>query len=93
MKIVINTAYGGIFPESAALRYDAKFIEDVESGRFVGHFSDKYGFAEVLKVIEIPDDASDHMIVNYDGSEGIIYCLNGVLHLIPEEEPIIRIVQ
>lgn len=83
MKIVINTSYGGIMARSAALRRDPQFIEDVENGRFVGDFDAKYGVAEELKVVEIPDDATDMMVVNYDGTEGVIYVCNGKIHLIP----------
>ena len=83
MKLVINTAYGGIMERSAALRRDPQFIADVESGRFVGDFDERYGLAETLKVVEIPDDATDMMIVNYDGTEGVIYVCDGIIHITP----------
>ena len=83
MKIVINTSYGGITDESAKLRKDPKFIEDVETGRFVGRVVEKspfsVGYAETLAVVEIPDNATDMMIVNYDGIEGIIYVCDGLM--------------
>lgn len=81
MKIVINTSYSGITDESAKLRKDPKFIEDVESGRFVGRFvgDDWGGSFETLAVVEIPDEATDMMIVNYDGIEGVIYVCDGLM--------------
>lgn len=83
MKIVINTSYGGITDESAKLRKDPKFIEDVETGRFVGRVLEDvpfgFGYAETLAVVEIPDNATDMMIVDYDGIEGIIYVCDGMM--------------
>ena len=83
MKIVINTSYGGITDESAKLRKDPKFIEDVETGRFVGRVVENVpfgaGFAETLAVVTVPDNATDMMIVNYDGIEGVIYVCDGMM--------------
>lgn len=80
MKIAINTSYGGITAESAKLRKDPKFIEDVESGRFVGRPQDAWGKnLETLAVVEIPDEATDMMVVNYDGIEGVIYVCDGLM--------------
>ena len=79
MEIVINTSYGGISEASAAKRLDPQFIEDVEMGRFVGYVDEKYGIAETLRVVEIPDDVTDYRIVNYDGCELVIYVHNGMI--------------
>lgn len=87
MKIVINEAYGGITDESAALRIDPQFIEDVESGRFVGRIVEKWGYAETLRVVEIPDDATDYRIVNYDGYELVIYVRDGMICYAPTISP------
>jgi len=86
MKIVINTSYGAISDSSAAKRLDPQFIEDVETGRFVGEVHEKWGFAETLKVVEIPDEATDYRIVNYDGCEGVIYCYCGKIFFDGAEE-------
>ena len=81
MKVVLNTAYGHITEESEALRFNQQFIEDVESGKFVGRETLGHwgGFLEVLQVFEIPDNATDFKIVNYDGAEGIFYVVDGKL--------------
>lgn len=84
MEIVINTAYGNISTESAKLRRDPLFIADVKSGRFVGR-TDGWGYAELLRVVEIPDAATDYQIVQYDGSEMVIYCLDGKIHYTPTD--------
>ena len=82
MKVVLNTSFGHITEESEALRFKKHFIDDVESGRFVGRVVEGSwgGYAETLKVFEIPDDASDFQIVNYDGAEGIFYVVDGTLY-------------
>lgn len=85
MKLVINTAWGTISEESAKLRRDPQFIEDVETGRFVGHFDERWGKAEALKVVEIPDYATDFLIVDYDGQESVLYVVDGKIHMIENE--------
>lgn len=92
MKIVINTSYGNISEESAKLRRDPKFIEDVESGRFVGRVDERWGMAETLRVVEIPDEITDYMIVQYDGSEMVLYCLDGNIHYTPADTDAMRII-
>lgn len=81
MKVIINTSFGGVTEETAKQRFDAELIEKVLSGRFVGrtHEGPFGGYAETLKVIEIPDTATDIRIVNYDGCEGVLYVLDGLI--------------
>ena len=86
MKIILNTSYGAITDETAMRRLDPAFIEDVESGRYVGAIVEGWGYAETLRVFEVPDEATDYKIVNYDGCEGIIYCLYGHLYYVGSEE-------
>ena len=82
MKVVLNTSYGHITEESEKMRFNKQFIEDVESGRFVGRVIEGSwgGYAETLQVFEIPDNATDYKIVNYDGAEGILYVQDGQIH-------------
>ena len=85
MKIVINKCFGGFSVNDNIVkmlnlesRYDleddrtnAKLIELIKSGKNVnGEFSD-------LVVVEIPDDATDYMINEYDGYENAFYVLDG----------------
>lgn len=85
MKIVINKCFGGFAVNDNIVkmlnlesRYDleddrtnAKLIELIESGVNVNdNYSD-------LVVIEIPDDATDYMINEYDGYENVLYILDG----------------
>ena len=93
MKIVINNSYGGITEESAALRTDPQFIADVESGHFLGRVLEDWGYAEKLRVVEIPDDATDYRIFNYDGCELVVYVRNGMICYTPADSDAIYIIR
>lgn len=86
MKVVINTSYGKISETSAIARFKPEFIELVETGRFVGHINERGRYAETLKVVEIPDEATDCQLVEYDGCEGVFYVLDGKLHYVGSDE-------
>lgn len=58
------------------LRYNQTLISMIEEGY------DCSGSFSKLRVVEIPDEATDYMINEYDGSENVIYVLNGKLHTI-----------
>ena len=88
MKIVINRCFGGFSLSKAAMEacgansaYDEDqrtnpiLIEMVE--RDAGAANGRY--AE-LKVVEIPDNATDWELDEYDGAEIIIYVSNGKIH-------------
>jgi hypothetical protein len=85
MKIVINKCFGGFSVNDNIVkmlnlesRYDlednrtnVRLIELIESGEDVnGDYSN-------LTVVEIPDDATDYMINEYDGYENVLYVLDG----------------
>ena len=88
MKIVINRCYSifslskeakadlGIFDEDEITRTDANliFILETEGTDYVS------GRYSALKVVEIPDNATDWEIRDYDGCEMIIYVLDGKLY-------------
>ena len=87
MKIAINTCFGGFsLSEKAASilnvnpydninRTNPQLIAMVElDAKATGGM-----FAE-LEVVEIPDDATDYLIDEYDGCETIYYVLNGKIH-------------
>lgn len=89
MKIVINTCYGGfsITNEAAKLlgykdgyawdidRTNPNLVKLVEAGAPVG------GAFSKLEVVEIPDEATDWAINEYDGLEEVIYVLDGKIYL------------
>lgn len=86
MKIVINKCFGGfgvndnvieklniesVYYDLENNRTHAGLIELIESGMDV---DTKYSN---LVVVEIPDDATDYMINEYDGYENVLYVLDG----------------
>ena len=87
MEIVINTCYGGFSVSEEAAKFfnmasvysdidrqDPMLIEKVkENPKWVS------GSCAKLKVVYIPDEATDWVIDDYDGLERIIYVLNGKL--------------
>lgn len=87
MKLVINSCFGGFsttreFSESIGaptpyhiLRCDANLIEAVEADAEAVN-----GICAKLKVVEIPEEATDWEINEYDGLESITYVLDGKLH-------------
>ena len=86
MKIVINTEFGGISEYADEHRTDAAFIDAVERGLVnTGVPENEFGWNlnfERLKVVEIPDEATDYKVRDYDGKEYIDYVLDGKLNRI-----------
>ena len=79
MKMVINANYGG-FGLNVAEQYE-DWVYDLESDRtnaklveFVETHPDECGD---LAIINIPKEATDWEMDEYDGWESIIYVLNG----------------
>ena len=90
MKIVINVCFGGFglsdeaeaffekrieWLNDSELRTNPLFIQKVEEkSEWVSNDCSK------LKVVEIPDEATDWEINEYDGWENIIYVKNGKIY-------------
>lgn len=87
MKIVINDCYGGFtIPEEICLKkgilpYDEMDRSDPDLVAFVEEKGGSYRVNNYsrLVVIDIPDDATDWMIVDNDGSEWVVYVIDGRL--------------
>lgn len=87
MKMVINRCYGGfdvadwVREELGIGEYDDIPRSDERLVKLVEADSEKAsgGYSE-LKVVEIPDEATDWDLTEYDGAEGVIYVLDGKLH-------------
>ena len=87
MKFVINDCYGGYsFSTDFLLKYgkeigslernDPKLVAAVEEFGLI-NASNTYSR---LCIKEIPDDATDYSIEEYDGAESIVYVKDGKLH-------------
>ena len=88
MKIVVNKSFGGfdISDEAARKlglsngyhiisRFNNRLIKMVEED------ADKTsGQSAKLRVVEIPDNATDWELNDYDGQETIIYVVDGRIH-------------
>lgn len=86
MKVVINDCFGGFSINSEIAkkyfdgerygikRTDPTLISLIESG------IDCNGSCAELKVVEIPENATDWRMFEYDGAESIIYIVNGKIH-------------
>ncbi len=92
MKIVINECFGGFslpsdFCELYGLdeyddidRADARLVEFLESYfAATGENSYSESFSELV-IEEIPDNSTDWHVTEYDGSESIVYVVDGKLH-------------
>ena len=87
MKFVINDCFGGYglsqefldkYGEGLGIlkRNNPKLVSAVEE-----FGEDKAsGYYANLRIVEIPDDATDYSIEEYDGAETIIYVKDGKLH-------------
>lgn len=90
MEMILNKCYGGLsFSKEAmecagfqwedrydeGLRYSPAIIEvvknlgDIANGRYAK-----------LEVVTIPDEATDTMMLEYDGVETMLYVLGGKIH-------------
>ena len=86
MKIVINACFGGFsLPKNFCEKYHMNKYDDIErtDERLISFVESRGGDVKegcsFLVVEEIPNDATDYMITEYDGAEGIIYVINGKL--------------
>lgn len=89
MKMVLNKQYGGfslskfavsvlgvLGPHSPIDRSDENLISLIESE---GSDVVSGSFAKLV-IVDIPDNCTDHEIVDYDGMESVIYVVDGKIH-------------
>lgn len=96
MKIIINDCYGGFdlndktikklsesgiivdrFGAGTSTRTNPELIKMIENGKDVTN--DEYSH---LKIVNIPDNATDYLITEYDGWERILCVIDGKIHRI-----------
>ena len=79
-KITINKDWGGYhLPKKFCTMYNC--AEDAYINRtdelLISFIEDMPQFAESLGIVEIPDEASDWMIIDYDGIETVFFVIDG----------------
>ncbi len=90
VEIVINERYGGF-----GLSDEAEEMYDLDSSRYYyGEHRDDYDLVRCVKemgssassscadlvVVELPDECTDWMVLEYDGCESVVYVVNGKLY-------------
>lgn len=83
MKIVVNKAFGGF--GCGLTSEDRKFVyryEDDRTNDKLIAFVESHPTGECgdLRIVEIPDSATDWEVDEYDGFESIIYVVDGKIH-------------
>ncbi len=86
MKLVINTTFGGFcLPDEFCKlhgleRWDDVLRDQPELVSYVEARGQVYTFGGRLEVVEIPKEATDWELNQYDGLESITYVVDGKLH-------------
>ena len=89
MKIVINSCFGGFGLSDFAVetlgledRHSSIDRTDPELIYIIEKFGSEAcsGYCAELEVVEIPDNATDWELDEYDGSESIICVVDGKIH-------------
>ena len=90
MKVVINDCFGGFSVSEKAKEmlgwdsvYDCESRDDPELIRVVEQLGEEANGAYAnLEIVEIPDEATDWRIFDYDGAESVWYVLDGKMKMV-----------
>lgn len=88
MKLVVNKCYGGFsfsdfVVKKLNLEYASQCVDRNDPALIA--LIEKYGSKKCssqwsnLEIVEIPDEATDYRIEEYDGYENVIYVQNGLI--------------
>lgn len=80
MKVVIHRAWGSINDYIGEHRTDPQVIAWIEEGHLPEEIANGGWFIETAddyEVAEIPDEATDYYIEDYDGMEDILFVIDG----------------
>lgn len=92
MKIAVNKCYGGFSLNQKFLDHVKKLhpnYQEVEPDEHINPFiieelekypEDASGDCAYVCIVEIPDEATDYFINEYDGYEEVLYVLDGKIH-------------
>lgn len=88
MKVVINDCFGGFSINSKIAKqyFDGEWYEIQRTNTTLINLIESgincNNTCSDLKVVEIPENATDWRIIEYDGSEYVIYVVDGKMHSI-----------
>jgi hypothetical protein len=82
MKLVINKNYGGFGYgcKGNCKAIACMFEEERNAPELVEMVEAMPELCGDLRIVEIPDTATDYNIDEYDGFESVVYVVNGKLH-------------
>lgn len=87
MIMVLNKTWGGFhLPKEFCDQYGFYRYDDIERDDFrlvefiQSHDGEYKGDRVILRVVEIPEEATDWEMNEYDGFESITYVVNGKIH-------------
>ena len=85
MTLVLNKAFGGFSLPNGFMEeygYTWKYASDVnrDDPRLINWVSNNPNESEDLECVEIPNEATDYEIDEYDGFESVTYVVNGKLY-------------
>ena len=87
MKLVINGCFGGFsLPEGFCEKYgfESCYVDiardDERLVQWMEEHPEDEGVCTDLQIVEIPDEATDYHIDEYDGFETVVYVVDGKLH-------------
>ena len=92
MKIVINECYGGFGFSNEAVEilgkeYEYKWNVERDDPKLIALIEEKgsefvSGTFACLVVVEVPEEATDYIIREYDGYESVIYVVDGKIKIL-----------
>ena len=80
MKIAINKTYGGYLLDNP------EYYQCERNDEILIHYLEEYPEHNPgIKVVEIPDKATDWRVMDYDGLEWVVYVVDGKIYESDEE--------
>lgn len=88
IKVAINASYGGFGLDELDFikQFASPDFETRSDPRLIEFIEENANSVEDIILVEMPADATDCMIIEYDGYETLYYVLNGKIYAAEEFE-------